>query len=654
MKHSLVVIGLMITMSMYAQTQSGYVKTRGRLNVDGTVEAGVRLPAASVTVRGRNTVTSGKDGSFRVPLNAQDYYLESVRKQGYVLSDPDVLSHRYAYSKNPLVLVMETPSQQADDKLAAERKIRRTLQRQLQSKEDEIEKLKEEKRISDEEYRSRLQEVYSQQEENEQLIGEMAERYSKIDYDQLDEFNRRVSALILEGELTKADSLIQTKGNIENRAETLKRQQAINAREEAVLTRRQRRLEKSKALATKELEELARDCYSKFEIFKMRHQNDSAAYYILLRAELDTLNVDWLLEAGEAFREYIADFNTATRLYENAIRISTAIYGNQSRYVSLGYNGLATILIYEGEYEDAKDILDKAYEIQEALGESLDASRTLNDMGCVYYSIGESQKAEELFERSLLLSEQLAGSGPTDITASLLNLSVIRHDNEDFDEAIELCEQVIEMERNRNGGITETLGAAYNSMGLAYKLKADSLNDNELYGLALEMYQTALTVYSSLYGENHPDVAMVYSNIGGVYDQLGDYPQALDYELKDLGISTDVLGKNDPSVATSYNNIGMTYKRMGDYEHAKEYYDEALRIYELFYDEDSVEMGGMYANLGIMYKQLGDYKQAYDYLNRAVLILKKARGESHSIVLSLAQSLNEVVSLMDKDRNKES
>ena len=146
-------ICLFISASINSQTQQGYVKTKGRLGNNGSVIKGVRLSGATVTVKGRNAVLSGSNGTFTLTLPGSNYYLQNVQKQGYVVTDPDILSQQYAYSKNPLVLVLETQEQQTDDKLAAERKIRRTLQRQLQEKEDEIESLKKQQKLTDEEYR---------------------------------------------------------------------------------------------------------------------------------------------------------------------------------------------------------------------------------------------------------------------------------------------------------------------------------------------------------------------------------------------------------------------------------------------------------------------------------------------------------------------
>ena len=179
-----------------AQNQQGFVKTKGRLGSNGKVIKGVRLPGTTVTVKGRNAVVSGKNGSFTLVIPGNSFCLQNVQKQGYVITDPDILSRQYVYSKNPLVLVLENQEQQNDDKLLVERKIRRNLQDQLRKREDEIEELKEKNKITKQDYQEQLKKLYDAQASNEILIRDMAERYSKIDYDQLDEFNAVTSKVV--------------------------------------------------------------------------------------------------------------------------------------------------------------------------------------------------------------------------------------------------------------------------------------------------------------------------------------------------------------------------------------------------------------------------------------------------------------------------
>ena len=212
-------IVMLLCIAASAQTQQGYVKTKGRM-VNGKLVPGQGLKGATIAVRGRTTVLVNSDeGAFSFPAPDGQYHLDSVKKNGYQLIDMDLCPRSYKTSPNPLYIVMETPEQQLQDKLNAERKIRRNLQKQLQEKEDEIEALKEDNKISLEEYQKSMQKLYEEQESNEQLISDMAKRYSALDYDQLDEFYRQVSYFIESGELVKADSMLNTRGDLGRQVE---------------------------------------------------------------------------------------------------------------------------------------------------------------------------------------------------------------------------------------------------------------------------------------------------------------------------------------------------------------------------------------------------------------------------------------------------
>ena len=394
---------IFVPLFLFSQTQQGYVKTKGRLGRNGAVISGTRLSGATVTVKGANTVVSGNKGFFSFPVPGNSYYLQNVQKQGYVPTDPDILSKQYEVSKNPLVLVLETPNQQVEDKLIAEKKIRRNLQRQLQEKEDELEYLKEQKKLNDEEYRTQLQELYNQQESNEKLIAEMSDRYSKMDFDEMDEFNRRISFLILEGKLREADSLINTKGDINSRVEALRQHQEANAEAEGEIQRKRKKLEKSKELAQKELEDLAEDCYKKFEIFNMLHLNDSAAYYIELRANLDSTNVKYQNEAGEFIREYLAEYDKALHYFERHLKYSTIQYGETSTRVAQANNNIGQVFCAKGEYEKALSQMQKAYDIWlKVSGEySMDLVLCLNNIGELYRLTGNYDKVFQYLKRAI-------------------------------------------------------------------------------------------------------------------------------------------------------------------------------------------------------------------------------------------------------------
>ena len=101
------------SLSASGQTQLGYVKTKGRLNFNGSVTAGQKLSGAVVTVLNGNNVMSDDDGKFSLKLSAPQFVLKSVTKKNYVLCDPDLLKKQYSYSTNDFVIVMEDELEKA-------------------------------------------------------------------------------------------------------------------------------------------------------------------------------------------------------------------------------------------------------------------------------------------------------------------------------------------------------------------------------------------------------------------------------------------------------------------------------------------------------------------------------------------------------------
>lgn len=323
MKRIMLFISLLLaffmSMPLQAQTQQGYVKTKGRLGSNGQVIAGVRLTGATVRLKGQNVVSQAS-GTFSFVVSNKKYTVLDIQKKDYQLYDREQLKE-YAYSSNPLILVLEKPDERESDKLMAQQKISRTLRRQLQQREDELEQLKEENKITQQEYQRLYNELYSDEKKNQELIESMAEKYASMDFDQMDEENRRIKTLILNGELQKADSIINAKGSLEDRIASYKAHKEANQQEEKELAERKERLQKSKAVENLTLNEIAEDCMNKHELYKLRCLFDSAAYYIKTRAELDTTNWEWQYKAAKFYQNQ-KSFALSEKFYIRSLRIS--------------------------------------------------------------------------------------------------------------------------------------------------------------------------------------------------------------------------------------------------------------------------------------------------------------------------------------------
>lgn len=247
-QYILLVIGLLITTMGIAQTQTqqGYVKTRGRLDSNGQLIPGQGLKGAVVYIKGRNSVSVEADnGAFSFPVLDKHFCVDSVRKRGYQLVDMEFCYKTREYSSTPVDILMEIPGQSIEDYIESFDRINVSQQAMINQLRAEVKQLKTQNKINEKEYSRRLAEIAEMQSESQKLVSEMAERYSKMDFDRLDDFNRQVSWLILNGELIKADSLIKSKGSMEKRSAELDQLHQANAEVRADLEKSEQFEEKN-------------------------------------------------------------------------------------------------------------------------------------------------------------------------------------------------------------------------------------------------------------------------------------------------------------------------------------------------------------------------------------------------------------------------
>ena len=330
MKHIITIFLLLtVAFSAFAQTtQSGYVKTKGRMDGNGKVIPGTRLGGAAITLTGGHSTVSDANGNFTITIPDKKFYLQNVQKQGYRIVDPEVLKKQYVCSANPLVITMETPDMQLKDRIEAQKRIQATLREQKLQRERELDSLKEAHKLTEEEYYKKLQQLYDEN-ANEKLVKEMSQRYSEMDFDLVDSFELQLSALILNGELDKADSLLDTRGNIRRDIVLLDSIKKANDIEDEKLKARQALLDSSYMYLQWQRQNLAQICSDKVETFRKLNQNDSVAFYLMQKAEIDTSVVEWQLEAGHFFEDIKKDYPQALFYYRRALNILGTHHGSE-------------------------------------------------------------------------------------------------------------------------------------------------------------------------------------------------------------------------------------------------------------------------------------------------------------------------------------
>ena len=532
-----------VTFGAMAQSQTGYVKTRGRI-VNGKVVAGQGLTGATVHVKGRASVlVKNSNGSFSFPVTTKQFVIESVNKKGYQLVDADAAPKTYVHSPAPIYLVMETPSQLMEDKLAAERKLRRTLTKRLQQREDELEALKEQNRITQEQYNATMKQLYDQQESNEALVREMAEYYSRIDYDQIDEFNTRVSEFILAGDLAKADSLLRSKGDIDERIRKLNEHHDANVQARETL-------EKSEQAEQFSREDLAQDCFSFFRRFALDNKPDSALCYIEKRAALDSTNCQWQADAG-SYLQKRGMTRQARKYYDRALKAARKMAADNP-------------------------------ELYEPL-----LAKTLNNIALLYTQTADVAAAEPLFQESLALFKRLSSTDESTyspyVASTLNNMAVLYSGNIDNASRVEQLLQEtlsIYMSQDNVETFSPAVASIWNNLALLYD-ETGRYEDSE------QMYLKALDLYGQL-GQNtrayDADYAATLNNLSALYFKDGTrlydshelLVEALDIYRRLAAVDAQ---QYSPLLAVALNNLSVQEFAMNHKEQGEQAFMESLDIY---------------------------------------------------------------------------
>lgn len=158
------------------------------------------------------------------------------------------------------------------------------------------------------------------------------------------------------------------------------------------------------------------------------------------------------------------------------------------------------------------------------------------------------------------------------------------------------------------------MGGALNHQAVAKSILGEN---NE----AILKYEEAI----ELYVKNGLDekAAIIYSNLGSVYNGQGDNKKSAEYYFKALSVFEkyeDLL-----RLASTYNNLGVLYNGQKMYDLALLYYQKSLNIKLKL--KDDKEIGLAYLNMGALYGDLKDFEQSKQFYNKAYPFIVKSNAK---------------------------
>lgn len=191
-----------------------------------------------------------------------------------------------------------------------------------------------------------------------------------------------------------------------------------------------------------------------------------------------------------------------------------------------------------------------------------------NTKGLIDWIRGNDEKALEYFNQSLTLRKEAEEFGTAAVAGVYNNIGLV-YSGFDLDESQHYYEMALEIYKHVYHDNHPTLAVAYSNLGQIYRKQ-------QIYNTSLVHYEKALAIWDALYPDVHPNKAFVYSSIAQVFQDKKAYDSSLVYANKALGIYQQTYGAKHPNTAACYTLIGTIYSDKRDYDKALETLQKAL------------------------------------------------------------------------------
>ncbi len=193
-------------------------------------------------------------------------------------------------------------------------------------------------------------------------------------------------------------------------------------------------------------------------------------------------------------------------------------------------NAMGVLYWSQGDFDKAIELYQRFLKVSEESGNLFGIGMALNNLGGVYAHRGDIDKAIPLFKKKLAISEKLGNK--VGIAMAANNLGWIYCEKKNFDKAIELYERALSIAEELN----DTLGILHVTINLG-SLYKDKVN----YNRAFALFRKAMTIAKKL-GDTQA-IGAVYTDLGDIYKELNELHKSTEYLKKARAIFEELANK---------------------------------------------------------------------------------------------------------------
>jgi len=155
------------------------------------------------------------------------------------------------------------------------------------------------------------------------------------------------------------------------------------------------------------------------------------------------------------------------------------------------------------------------------------------------------------------------------------------------------------------------------------------LNSDGKFSAARQFDQTAVAIYTKIFGLDDPRTLMSMNNLAVVYGNLGQIEKAVEMNENLLSTRQTVFGRDHPDTLTTMNNLAETYMSLGRLKEAKELSEAALEGCQTTFGKEHPNTLKNMSNLAEKYRWEGQLEKAAQLHKKVLGARERTLGVEH-------------------------
>ncbi len=309
----------------------------------------------------------------------------------------------------------------------------------------------------------------------------------------------------------------------------------------------------------------------------------------------------------------LGEYEEAEKLFSEAVQIHEKVLGGNAPELAKSLNNLAVALTRQSKYEVARDMHQRAMNIQlRNYGEEHpDVAKTYSLFGS-WIPVTDIHEAARMREKALEIRRKIYGDQHLEVALSYLETGRIKRALGMPEEAIKDFLKSIKIRELKLGRDHPEVAEGMILLGDIYRLYEMNVDSAEI------LYREALSILDKRKDSYNPDLLHVLGSYAVLLSEKGDHDTAQQLLQKSLEIRKAVFGPHHLITANGVQHIANQFYRQGNYNDAEDHYRNLLKLKKELLGTEHLSLSGIYRDLGKTLTALNKFEEAEYHLRKAL------------------------------------